>query len=167
MPDSRPAAPSRSASRVSRIAAARLLVAVLWAGTLWALGYIAAPAVFAAMPGAVAGDAVAVLLHRLGWVSLGCAAAMLVLVRLSGDLDAGRRRLLNLLVLAMLACALVMWIGLQPGMAQMRELAGPGGVRASPHWTQFAVMHGVSQLFHVIESVLAAVLVLKSRGPSA
>ena len=35
---------SRSASRV---AAARLLVAVLWAGALWALGYIAAPAVFA------------------------------------------------------------------------------------------------------------------------
>ncbi len=167
MPDSRTAVPSPSTSRVSRVAAARLLVAVLWAGTLWTLGYIAAPAVFAAVPSTVAGDVVAVLLHRLGWVSLGCAAAMLALVRLSRDLDAGRRRFLNLLVLAMLACALVMWIGLQPGMAQMRELAGPGGVRASPYWTQFAVMHGVSQLFHVIESVLAAVLVLKSRGPSA
>ena len=158
---------ARSAARASRIAAVRLLVAALWAGTLWALGYIAAPALFAALPSAVAGDVVAVLLHRLGWVSLGCAAAMLALLRLSHDLDAGRRRFLNLLVLAMLACALVMWIGLQPGMAQMRELAGPGGVRASPYWTQFAVMHGVSQLFHVIESVLATVLVLKSRGPSA
>ncbi|CAN7457985.1 DUF4149 domain-containing protein [Massilia sp. LjRoot122] len=156
MPDSLP----RSASRV---AAARLLVAVLWAGALWALGYIAAPAVFAAVPSTVAGDVVAVLLHRLGWVSLGCAVLMLALVRLSSDLDAGRRRFLNLLVLAMLACALVMWAGLQPAMAQMRELAGPGGVRASPYWTQFAVMHGVSQLFHVIESLLAAMLVLKSR----
>lgn len=160
MAQARTAAPSRSASR---IAAARLLVAVLWAGTLWTLGYIAAPAVFAAVPSTVAGDVVAVLLHRLGWVSLGCALAMLVLLRWSRDLDAGRRRFLNLLVLAMLACALVMWVGLQPGMAQLRELAGPDGVRASPYWTQFAVMHGVSQLFHVIESVLAAVLVLKSR----
>jgi len=148
---------------VSRLAASRLLAAVLWAGTLWALGYIAAPAVFAAVPSTVAGDVVAVLLDRLGWVSIGCAAVMLVLVRVSGDLDAGRRRSLNLLVLAMLACALVMWAGLQPAMAQMREAAGAAGVRASPYWTQFAVMHGVSQLFHVIESVLAAVLVLKSR----
>ena len=146
----------------SRLAAARLLVAALWAGALWALGYIAAPAVFAAVPSVVAGDVVAQLLTRLGWVSIGCAAAMFVLVRLSSDL-AGRKRFLNLLVLAMLACALVMWAGLQPAMAQLRELAGPGGVRASPYWTQFAVMHGVSQLFHVIESVLAAVLVLKSR----
>jgi len=148
---------------VSRLAAARLLAAVLWAGTLWALGYIAAPAVFAAVPSLVAGDVVAVLLQRLGWVSVACAVLMFVLVRFSTDLDAARRRSLNLLVLAMLACALVMWAGLQPAMAQMRELAGPSGVRASPYWTQFAVMHGVSQLFHVIESVLAAVLVLKSR----
>ena len=147
----------------SRVAAARLLAAVLWAGTLWALGYVAAPAVFAAVPSTVAGDVVAVLLSRLGWVSVGCAALVLVLVRMSSDLDARRRRSLNLLVLAMLACALVMWAGLQPAMAQMRELAGLGGVRASEYWTQFAVMHGVSQLFHVIESVLAAVLVLKSR----
>ncbi|MGG7603464.1 DUF4149 domain-containing protein [Massilia sp. BKSP1R2A-1] len=147
----------------SRIASARLLVAVLWAGSLWALGYIAAPAVFAAVPSLVAGDVVAQLLTRLGWVSIACAALMLVLVRVSPDLDAGRKRFLNLLVLAMLACALVMWAGLQPAMAQMRELAGPNGVRASPYWTQFAIMHGVSQLFHVIESVLAAVLVLKSR----
>ena len=152
-----------AASAGRRLAAARLLVAALWAGTLWALGYIAAPAVFAAVPSTVAGDVVAVLLNRLGWVSIGCAALMLVLVRLSSDLDAARRRSLNLLVLAMLACALVMWAGLQPAMAQMRELAGPSGVRASPYWTQFAVMHGVSQLFHVIESLLAAALVLKSR----
>ena len=76
----------------SRIAAARLLAAVLWAGALWVLGYIAAPAVFAAVPSTVAGDVVAVLLHRLGWVSLGCAVLVLVLVRLSPDLDARRRR---------------------------------------------------------------------------
>lgn len=160
MPDTRAAVLSRGASR---LAAARLLVAALWAGSLWALGYIAAPAVFAAVPSTVAGDVVAVLLNRLGWVSVGCAVLMMALVRLAPDLDAGRRRGLSLLVLAMLACALVMWAGLQPAMAQMRELAGAGGVRASPYWTQFAVMHGVSQLFHVIESVLAAVLLLKSR----
>lgn len=146
-----------------RLPAARLLVATLWAGALWVLGYIAAPAVFASVDGPLAGDIVGAFLRRLAWISFACAALMLVLVRLSPDLQAGRRRSLNLLVLAMLACALVMVVGLQPAMAALREAAGPAGVRASPQWTAFAVMHGVSKLFHVIESVLAVLLVLKSR----
>ena len=146
-----------------RLPAARLLVAVLWAGALWVLGYIAAPAVFGIVSGPLAGDIVGAFLRRLAWISFACAALMLVLVRLSPDLQAGRRRYLSLLVLAMLACALVMYVGLQPAMAALREAAGPGGVRSSPLWTEFAVLHGVSQLFHLIESVLAAVLVVRSR----
>jgi len=152
-----------SARAGSRIAGARLLVAAFWAGALWVLGYIAAPAVFAAASGTMAGDIVGSFLHRLAWISFICAGLMLVLVRVSVDLDVARRRFLNLLVLAMLACALVMYVGLQPAMAAMREAAGTAGIRASPEWTKFAVMHGVSQLFHLVESVLAAVLLLKSR----
>lgn len=146
-----------------RLSAARVLVAVLWAGALWVLGYIAAPAVFGVAHGTLAGDIVGAFLRRLAWISFICAALMLALVQVAPDLERGRRRYLNLLVLAMLACALVMFVGLQPAMAQMREAAGPLGIRASPLWTKFAVMHGVSQLFHLIESVLAALLVLKSR----
>ena len=146
-----------------RLPAARILVAALWAGALWMLGYVAAPAVFSIASGALAGDVVGAFLHRLAWISFVCAALMLVLVKLSPELEGGRRRFLNLLVLAMLACALVMYVGLQPAMAAMREAAGPEGIRASPMWTKFAIMHGVSQLFHLIESILAAVLVVKSR----
>jgi vacuolar-type H+-ATPase subunit I/STV1 len=148
---------------VGKIAAVRLLVAVLWAGALWVLGYIAAPAVFSIASGALAGDIVGAFLRRLAWISIACAVLMLVLVQVSPDLERGRRRYLNLLVLAMLACALVMFVGLQPAMASLREAAGPGGVRSSPLWTQFAVLHGISQLFHLIEAVLAAILVVKSR----
>jgi hypothetical protein len=146
-----------------RLSAARVLVAALWAGALWVLGYVAAPTVFGIAHGALAGDIVGAFLRRLAWISCICAALMLVLVQVSPDLERGRRRYLNLLVLAMLACALVMFVGLQPAMAQMREAAGPLGIRASPLWTRFAIMHGVSQLFHLIESVLAAILVVKSR----
>jgi len=154
---------SLSARASSRLSGARLLVASLWAGALWVLGYVAAPAVFSIASGTTAGDIVGLFLHRLAWISFACAALMLVLVKASPDLDGARRRFLNLLVLAMLACALVMYVGLQPAMAAMREAAGPEGIRASPLWTKFAVMHGVSQLFHLTESVLAAVLLLKSR----
>lgn len=146
-----------------RLPAARLLVAALWAGALWVLGYIAAPAVFGTAGGPVAGDIVGAFLRRLAWISFICAALMLVLAQYSPDLERGRRRFLQLLVLAMLACALVMYVGLQPAMAQMREAAGPLGIRASPLWTKFAILHGVSQLFHLIESVLAAILIVKSR----
>ncbi|MFC5511294.1 DUF4149 domain-containing protein [Massilia jejuensis] len=151
---------TRAAGRWS---AARVLVAALWAGALWVLGYIAAPAVFGIVGGPLAGDIVGAFLRRLAWISIACAVLMLVLVRLSPDLERGRARYLNLLVLAMLACALVMSVGLQPAMAALREAAGPGGVRSSPVWTEFAVLHGVSQLFHLIEAVLAALLVVRAR----
>lgn len=149
--------------RAGRLPAARLLVAALWAGTLWALGYIAAPAAFGVLGSVQAGDLVAVLLTRQAWLSIACAGVLLVLLRVSADLAPPRRRFLNLLVLAMLACTLVIFVGLQPAMAQLRELAGPGGVRASAYWTQFAVMHGVSQLFYLIESLLGAWLLVRLR----
>jgi hypothetical protein len=142
---------------------ARLLVAVLWAGSLWALGFIAAPTVFHMLGSAQAGDIVGALLARQAWVAIACSVVLLLLVRLATDLDAKRRRGIVIVIVAMLACALVIYLGLQPAMARMRELAGPAGVRASPFWTQFAVMHGVSQLLHLVESVLGAVLVLKAR----
>ena len=152
-----------SGVKAGRLPAARLLVAALWAGTLWALGYVAAPAAFAVLDSGRAGDLVALLLTRQAWLSIACAAILLVLLRISTDLAPPRRRFLNLLVLAMLACALVIFVGLQPAMAQLRELAGPGGVRASPYWTQFAVMHGVSQLFHIVQSLLGAWLIVRLR----
>lgn len=149
--------------KAGRLPAARLLVAALWAGTLWALGYVAAPAAFGVLSSTQAGDLVAVLLTRQAWLSIACAVVLLVLLRVSTDLAPARRTFLHLLVLAMLACTLVIFVGLQPAMAQLRELAGPGGVRASEYWTQFAVMHGVSQLFYLVESLLGAWLLVRLR----
>jgi hypothetical protein len=145
------------------LSAARRLVAALWAGSLWAVGYLVAPTLFASVNSTLAGAMVGRLLRSEAWLSIACAAVMLVLLRFAPELDARRRRLLDLLVLGMLACTLAVYLGIQPMMAQLREAAGPGGVRGSPQWTQFAILHGISQLVYVIESVLAAVLVIKNR----
>ncbi|GAB3465545.1 hypothetical protein GCM10027321_30760 [Massilia terrae] len=151
------------AGRAAVLPAVRLLLAVLWAGSLWALGYVAAPTVFGMLGTGQAGDVVGALLARQAWIAIVCAVLLLGLARFAPDLDAKRRRSLVIVIAAMLACALAVYLGLQPAMAHLRELAGPAGVRASPYWTQFAVMHGVSQLLHLVESALGVVLVLKSR----
>jgi hypothetical protein len=149
--------------RAAAAGSARRLVASLWAGSLWAIGYLAAPTLFAHVDGSLAGQMVGHLLRSEAWVSFGCGAVLLGMLRVAGGLDARTRRVLGYLVIGMLGCALVLYFGIQPVMAHLRELAGPGGVRNSPQWTQFAVLHGVSQLVYVVESVLGAVLVVRIR----
>ncbi|MFL6674603.1 MAG: DUF4149 domain-containing protein [Massilia sp.] len=143
--------------------AARRLVATLWAGSLWAVGYLVAPTLFASVDSTLAGEMVGHLLRTEAWVSFACGAALMGMLGAAPGLEGRARRVLAYLVLAMLACALVLYFGIQPMMAQLREAAGPGGVRGSPQWSQFAMLHGVSQLIYVIESVLGAVLVVKNR----
>jgi uncharacterized membrane protein YeaQ/YmgE (transglycosylase-associated protein family) len=145
------------------IANLRLLLAALWAGSVWAVSYLAAPSAFATLDSTLAGSVVGTMLTREAWLAIALALLLWVLVWRSGDLDAGRRRWLNWIIFGMLACSLAVYLGLQPLMAAIRESAGPAGVRASPQWGSFAALHGVSQLLYLVESVLGAVLVIKSR----
>jgi hypothetical protein len=141
----------------------RLLTASLWAGSVWAVSYLAAPSAFAVLDSTLAGNVVGIMLTRLAWLSMVLAPLLAVLAWRAADLDAKRRRWLVWLAGAMLACSLVVYLGLQPMMAAIREAAGPAGVRASPQWGAFAALHGVSQALYLLESVLGAVLVVKSR----
>jgi hypothetical protein len=141
----------------------RLLLAALWAGSVWAVSYLAAPSAFAVLDSTGAGNVVGIMLTRLAWLSIVLAPLLALAVSRSIDLDAKRRRWLYALAGAMLACSLIVYLGLQPMMAAIREAAGPAGVRASPQWSTFAALHGVSQVLYLLESVLGAVLVVKSR----
>jgi hypothetical protein len=148
---------------VKVLANARLLLAALWAGSVWGVSYLAAPSAFAVLDSTQAGAVVGVMLTREAWLSIALAVLLTLLAMRSSDLDAKRRRWLYGCIAGMLACSLVVYLGLQPVMAAIREAAGPGGVRASPQWGTFAALHGVSQLLYLIESVLGAVLVVKAR----
>lgn len=141
----------------------RLLLAALWAGSVWGVSYLAAPSAFAVLDSTRAGSVVSVMLTREAWLSIVLAVLLWLLVARSADLDAQRRRWLYSTVLGMLACSLAVYLGLQPAMAAIREAAGPAGVKASPQYGTFMALHGVSQLLYLIESVLGAVLVIKSR----
>ena len=142
----------------------RLLVAVFWAGSLWTIGYLVAPTLFATLhDSALAGTIVGNLLKSEAWVSIICAALLFVLVSTARSVDAVQKRRLNVLIGAMVVCALAIYLGVQPAMAALKEAAGAVPMRQAPQWTQFAILHGVSQLLYVVESVLAAVLVVRMR----
>jgi hypothetical protein len=142
---------------------ARLLLAALWAGSIWAVSYLAAPSAFAVLGSTQAGDVVGVMLTRSAWLAIVLALLLALLVARAPDLDGPRRRWLFGLIGAMLACSLGVYLGLQPAMAAIREAAGPAGVHASPQYGTFMALHGVSQVLYLLESILGAVLVIKAR----
>jgi hypothetical protein len=103
----------------------RLLVAVFWAGSLWTIGYLVAPTLFATLhDSALAGTIVGSLLVREAWVSIACAALLFSLVSTAGALDAVQKRRLLSVIGVMAACALAIYLGVQPAMAALKEAAG-------------------------------------------
>jgi hypothetical protein len=142
---------------------ARLLLAALWAGSVWAVSYLAAPSAFAVLDSTRAGDVVGVMLTRSAWLAIAVAALLALLVARAPDLDGRRRRWLYGLIAGMLVCSLVVYLGLQPAMAAIRAAAGPAGVRASKGYGTFMALHGVSQVLYLLESIFGAILVAKSR----
>jgi hypothetical protein len=142
---------------------ARLLVAALWAGSLWTIGYVVAPTLFLRLhDNVLAGTIVGFLLRSEAWLSIACALVLLALVK-AASLAPAHKRSLGLLIGGMLACALVIYLGVQPAMASLKEAAGAAGLQGTPQARQFAILHGVSQLVYLVESLLAGVLLVKLR----
>jgi MFS family permease len=145
---------------------AQLLVATLWVGSLWTIGYVVAPTLFSTLSDRVLAGTIAARLFRVeAWLSVGCAAVLMALVLLGNAADHLRRRkVLLAIVAAMLACTLVGYFGLQPMMAALREAAGPTGVMESAERTKFGILHGISAAIYLVQSLLGVALVLKLGG---
>lgn len=142
----------------------RLLVAALWAGSLWTVGYLVAPILSNTLPDRkMFGNIAAGIFRGEAWLTVACALAMFVLVMLATDLDAKRKRTLNFIVGGMLACTVLGYFGMQPVMAMLREAAGARGVMDSSLKMKFGIVHGVAALIYLVQSVLGVALVLKSR----
>lgn len=143
----------------------RLLITTLWAGSLWTVGYLVAPTLFATLDDKVlAGSIAGSLFHIEAWLSIFCGAGLLALPKLSAAVDSGKpdRRVLWI-VAGMLACTAIGYFGLHPYMAAIKEAAGPAGVMTTDARTQFGILHGVSSAFYLVQSILAVALVLVER----
>lgn len=138
------------------------VVITLWVGGLWAIGYIAAPALFANLPGnRVLAGALAGNMFTIGaYVAVACAAY--VLVYLMAQRGAGVLRMATFwIVVVMLLLTLVGHFGIQPILAQLKAQVFPHNVMQSIVRDRFAAWHGVSSGLYLIQSLLGLVLVLR------
>ena len=134
---------------------ARWLLVTLWAGSLWTIGYIVAPTLFATLHDRVLAGVIAGSMFTSGaWISLACGGALIGVLSISKDLTAQQRKTLYIIVVAMLVVLLVNHFGLRPVMAEAKLV----GDKA-----RFGMLHGVSMLMYLVQSLLAVVLVVKNR----
>ena len=134
----------------------------LWVGGLWALGYIAAPVLFASLgdrqlAGMVAGK----LFALIGWIGLGAAAYLLTFVFARQGARALKGAIFWL-VLLMALMAAASQFGIQPLMAQLKADALPREVMESVLRDRFATWHGVSSILYLLQSLLGLWLVVWS-----
>lgn len=148
------------------LARVRFLVATLWAGSLWTIGFIVAPTLFATLSDRVlAGNIAGSMFRAEAWLSIACAVVLLVLLQWgAGALELKRRRLLGALVLSMLVCALLSHFGISPLMAELKAQAqGSSGIMDEAMRSRFGMLHGVSTLIFAVQSLLAGVLIWKQQ----
>jgi len=136
------------------VSKARLLAVTLWAGSLWTVGYLVAPTLFATLHDRVlAGTIAGSMLRTEAWLSMALAVVMGGLLAVSKDVTEQRRKTLYMVVGAMLVCTLVNYLGLWPVMADAK-LAGDRST--------FGMLHGISMVVYLAQSLLAIFLVIKN-----
>ena len=134
----------------------------LWVGGMWAIGYMAAPVLFASLndrqlAGVIAGK----LFALIGWVGLGSAAYLLIFLisRWGGRFF---KSSVFWLVLIMALLVVASQFGIQPLMAQLKADALPREVMESVLCDRFETWHGVSSILYLIQSMLGLWLVVWS-----
>ncbi|HEY8606340.1 MAG TPA: DUF4149 domain-containing protein [Noviherbaspirillum sp.] len=142
-----------------------LLVVTAWVGSLWTVGYLVAPTLFATLADRALAGTIAGRLFRVeAWLTLACGLVLLGMFLLSGAVEeVRRRRQLVAIVVAMLACTAIGFFALQPFMADLRASAGPGRVMDADARARFGLLHGVASALYLIQSLLGVVLLLRVR----
>ena len=130
------------------------LLAGLWAGVLWGIGLIGAPAGFAVAASETAGRVAGRMFMQEAYLGLALAVVLFLLLRRQArsDAQAGTGSVFSadmLLVLGALFCTAAGYFALQPMMAAAR--AGQGAF-------SFGALHGASAGFYGLKAVLLTVL---------
>jgi len=135
-------------------------LAGIWAGAIAALGFVAAPVLFAVLPRAEAGDAAAHVFRVDAGVRLVVGAILLVLTLSVArrDAAAGGSRFSVEMVLVLIALF---------GIVVGHYAIGPLLDEARGDRSRFALLHGVASVFFVVKLVAVAALAWRLTGDAA
>lgn len=137
------------------------LLAMLWVGSQLTIGYVVAPVLFASLDRTTAGSIAAQLFRIEGIVGVVIGVMLLALSNVLSRRGAIDYRRLRWLLAGMLVCVLIGYFALQPFMNALRVAAMNAGtdIGNSPYASRFGMLHGVSSVFYLIESLLGIALV--------
>jgi len=140
--------------------AAQKVLLTAWVGGLWAIGYIAAPTLFAMLDdrklaGMLAGE----MFHIINWLGLVC-GVFLLLITLKRYGRIWRFWILAVMLVLVLNNEFV----LQPMMA---ELKAQGLLEGSAAKSQFGMLHGIASILYLITSIMGLALVAAGSKQSA
>jgi hypothetical protein len=137
---------------VSRLAA---VVLTLWAGSLWTICGVAAPAAFSVLERPAAGRIATALFRIETWLGFACAMLLIVFALVRRPLAA--RLGPPWLIVATAAAPLLSELVLSPMMA---------AARAANDMGRFGMLHGVSAVLFIGAALGALVLVLRFNRPA-
>jgi len=136
-------------------------LAGVWAGMVAAIGFVAAPVLFATLPRGDAGHVAARLFEVDAALGIGVGALLLVIAlqdaRRRAESGASRFSAELLLVLGALFCIVAGHYAMEPMLAS----AGRDGAAS------FAALHGIASAFFVVKFVGVAVLAWRFGAPAA
>lgn len=148
---------------MTKLARLASLLITAWVGGLWIIGYLAVPVLFYAQPDRqLAGMLAGTMFSRVAWLGMVCGGGLLGYWLFTAGAAAWRQTAFRL-VAAMLLLTLIAQFGLQPVMNELKAQALPLEVMKSPLAHQFGMLHGMSSILYLLQSLLGAWLVLTTK----
>lgn len=143
----------------------RLLLCALWVGNLLTIGYLVAPTLFATLADrALAGTIAGSLFQVQFFCSLVLGSLLLALLLAGREPGLWGWRGLGSLILLMLALSLLNQFALRPQMALVREAMHAGGMVVDAGLrSRFGILHGISSVLYMIQSLCGLVLLWRMR----
>jgi Domain of unknown function (DUF4149) len=139
------------------------LLITAWVGSLWAIGYLAVPVLFYAQPDKqLAGMLAGQMFSLVAYLGMVCGIYLLI-QRFSVSGRKSLRHVLFWVTAAMLLISLVLQFGIQAIMTDLKLQALPVDVMHSALADRFKMLHGISSIIYLIQSLLGIFLVIRTR----
>lgn len=141
---------------------AERIALTFWVGSMWSIGYIAAPVLFKSAPSkTIAGNLAGEMFTAVSIIGIICALILVVGLILK---PAGKRLFQWRLwvVVFMLTLVLAGQFGLTPIMQQLKS---SGLIAGSPEASQFAMLHGIAAVLFLLNCLSGLILVVAGTRP--